>query len=60
MNEMSIDKQISECRKRRREYMRLIKDLDIMRTSYARSIAIETSNIAKLKKQLKEQKAKND
>lgn len=53
---MSIEEQIAECKKRKKEYMRLIKDIELMRLAYARSIATETLNIASLKKQLKEQK----
>lgn len=53
---MTIDEQIKEAQKRRKEYMRLIKDIDLMKLAYARSIATETLNIADLKKKLKEQK----
>lgn len=53
---MSIEEQIKECRKRKKEYIRLLKDLDLMRLAYARSIATETYNIADLRRRLKEQK----
>lgn len=51
-----IEEQISECEKRKIEYIRLIKDIDLMRLAYARSIATEMRNITELKKELKEQK----
>ena len=49
---MTIEEEIYECRKRRKEYMRLIKDIDLMRLAYVRSLATETLNIAELKKKL--------
>ena len=52
---MTIEEQIKECQKRRKEYNRLIEDIDLMKLAYLRSIATETVNIAKLRKQLKEQ-----
>lgn len=56
MTESEIKEKISECQKRKKEYIRLIKDMDVMRLAYARSVATETLNIAEYKKQLKEQK----
>lgn len=53
---MTIQEQIKIAQKRKKEYIRLVKDIDLMRLSYVRSIATETLNIAELKKQLKEQK----
>ena len=56
MTNEEIKEKISECQKRKKEYIRLIKYIDIMRLAYARSITTETFNIAEYKKQLKGQK----
>ena len=53
MSEAEIKEKISECQKRKKEYIRLIKNLDLMRLAYARSITTETFNIAEYKKQLR-------
>ena len=42
MTDKEIKEEISECQKRKKEYIRLIKDIDLMRLAYARSIATET------------------
>lgn len=50
----NIELQIKECKKRRKKYMDMVKDIDVMRVAFARSIVIESANIADLKKKLKE------
>lgn len=46
---------IEECRKRKREYKRMLQNIELIRLSLLRSIACEDLNIAKLKKEGKKQ-----
>lgn len=41
---------IEECRKRKREYKRMLQNIELIRLSLLRSIACEDLNIADLKK----------
>ena len=41
---------INECKKRKREYMRMIENIELLKLALLRSIAIEDSNISDLKK----------
>lgn len=41
---------IKECRKRKREYVRMLKNLELLRLSLLRSITTEELNIKDLKK----------
>lgn len=47
---------ITECRKRKKEYKRLLDNIELLKLALIRSIAIENMNIKKLKEQEKEQK----
>ena len=40
---------IEECRKRKKEYMRMLQNIELIRLSLMRSIACEDLNIADLK-----------
>lgn len=46
---------IKECKKRKREYKRMLDNLELLKVALMRSIAIEDMNIADLKKQEGEQ-----
>lgn len=46
---------LDECKKRKREYIRMLKNLELIQLSLVRSIGIEDMNIAELKK-----KARNE
>lgn len=41
---------IEECRKRKREYKRMLQNIELIRLSLLRSIVCEELNIAELKK----------
>lgn len=47
---------IEECKKRKREYKRMLDNLELLKVALMRSIAIENMNIADLKKREGEQK----
>lgn len=47
---------ITECRKRKKEYERMLDNIELLKLALIRSIAIEDINIANLKKREKEQK----
>ena len=51
----TIEQQLKESHKRKKEYIRMLGNLDLIRLALARSIATEQLNIKSLKKQLKEQ-----
>ena len=46
---------IEECKKRKREYKRMLDNLELLKVALMRSIAIENMNIADLKKKEGEQ-----
>lgn len=51
---------IEECKKRKREYKRMLDNLELLKVALMRSIAIENMNIADLKKNVGEQDAENN
>lgn len=44
-----IEENIKQCKKRKKEYKRMIKNIDLLRLSFERSIAVEDINIERLK-----------
>ena len=52
---MSSDKQLlEEARKRKKEYMRMYQNIELLKLAIARSIATEDFNIKEYKKRIKE------
>lgn len=51
---------IEECRKRKKEYKRLLDNIELLKLALIRSIAIEDMNIAGLKKHEKAQKGETE
>ena len=51
---------IEECRKRKREYKKMLQNIELIRLSLLRSIACEDLNIEALKKEVGEMKAKEE
>lgn len=46
---------LEECKKRKREYIRMLKNLELIQLALIRSIGIEDMNIAELKKKEREE-----
>lgn len=54
MAEMKMKMTIEECKKRKREYKRMLENIELLRLSLLRSIAVEDLNIRKLREKRKE------
>lgn len=53
MAEMKMKMTIEECKKRKREYKRMLENIELLRLSLLRSIAVEDLNIRKLREKRK-------
>lgn len=56
MTKEELQAKIKECETRKREYKRMVQNLDLMRLALIRSYTTEVFNIKEYKRQLKEQK----